>query len=110
MGVRTRAAAAVRLPGGKQDGIEFDDAVPGFGIRLRASGSRTWLFQYRIGAKQRRMALGSVSAIPVGAARETAGKLHARVKLGEDPAVDKANAISQASETFEAVAEQYLTS
>jgi integrase len=109
MRLTTKTVAALTLPPGKQDHIEFDDAVPGFGIRLRASGSRTWLFQYRIGAKQRRMALGSVSAIPVGAARETAGKLHAKVKLGEDPATDKANAISQASETFEAVAKQYLT-
>jgi integrase len=109
MRLTSKTVAALTLPPGKQDHIEFDDAVPGFGVRLRASGSRTWLFQYRIGAKQRRMALGSVSAIPVGAARETAGKLHAKVKLGEDPATDKANAISQASETFEAVAKQYLT-
>jgi integrase len=109
MRLTSKTVAALTLPPGKQDHIEFDDAVPGFGIRLRASGARTWLFQYRIGAKQRRMALGSVSAIPVGAARETAGKLHARVKLGEDPATDRANAISQASETFEAVAKQYLT-
>ena len=79
MRLTSKAVAALTLPPGKQDHIEFDDAVPGFGIRLRASGSRTWLFQYRIGAKQRRMALGSVSAIPVGAARETAGKLHCRI-------------------------------
>jgi hypothetical protein len=46
------------LPPGKTDAIFFDDDVPGLGLRLRAGGKRSWIFQYQIGTKQRRMTLG----------------------------------------------------
>jgi integrase len=108
MRLNTKAVAALALPAGKTDHIEFDDDIPGFGLRLRASGARSWVFQYRLGSKQRRMVLGSASAVPVGAARETAGKLHAQVKLGADPAMDKIHAVERASETVGALVEKYL--
>src|ERR1700675_311418 len=78
------------LKKGKSEAIVFDDDVPGFGLRLRDGGSRTVVFQYKIGAKHRRMALGWVAAVDFGTTRKTAEKLYARVKLGEDPAGDKA--------------------
>jgi len=34
--------------------IVFDDDIPGFGVRLRAGGSRSWVFQYKIGQQHRR--------------------------------------------------------
>ena len=39
---------------GKSETIAFDDDVPGFGLRVRAGGSATWIFQYQQGSKQRR--------------------------------------------------------
>jgi integrase len=108
MKLTTRTIAALALPAGKADHIEFDDDLPGFGLRLRKSGSRTWLFQYRIGAKQRRISLGNAAVVPVGRARETAADLHARVRLGGDPATDKVVAIERANETFGLVVERYL--
>ena len=98
----------VGLPKGKKDHIEFDDDVPGFGLRVREGGSRTWIFQYRIGSKQRRMALGNAKSVPLTIARSNAGKLEARVRLGEDPALDKERARVEASSTFGAFAAQYL--
>ena len=65
----------IGLPKGKKDHIEFDDDVPGFGLRLREGGSRTWIFQYRIGSKQRRMVLGNAKSVPLAIARTNAGKL-----------------------------------
>jgi Arm DNA-binding domain len=50
----------LKLPAGKADAIYFDEDLAGFGLRLRAGGKRTWLVQYRIGAKQRRVTLGTV--------------------------------------------------
>jgi hypothetical protein len=44
---------------GKSEAIFFDDDIPGFGLRVRAGGSRTFVFQYKLGAKHRRMALGA---------------------------------------------------
>jgi integrase len=90
MKLTLRAVAALVLPRGKTDHIEPDDEVPGFGFRLRASGSRTWTFQYQLGAEQRRMTLGSYPAITPAQARAAAADLHAAVRLGRDPAAEKA--------------------
>jgi integrase len=99
---------AAQLPRGKTEAIIFDDDVPGFGLRLREGGSRSFVFQYKLGTKQRRMALGSATALKLPDVRETAEKLHARVKLGHDPASDKAQARAQAAHTFKPAADLYL--
>jgi predicted small metal-binding protein len=103
-----KTTVGLALPRGKSDHIYFDDDIPGFGVRVREGGSRSWVFQYRIGTKQRRMALGAVSAVPLGLARENAGKLAARVRLGGDPARDKELARKEAADTFGALVERYL--
>jgi integrase len=77
-------------------------------VRLRAGGAARWIFQYRIGAKQRRVSLGTTSAISASRARESAGELHARVKLGEDVAGHKAQERQRAVETLGAVLDTYL--
>jgi Arm DNA-binding domain len=64
--------AALQLPAGKADYIEFDDALPGFGIRLREGGSRTWIAQIRAHGRTRRMALGSAVQIELEPARAAA--------------------------------------
>jgi hypothetical protein len=79
----------VSVPQGNNEIIEFDDSVPGFGLRIRVGGSRSWIFQYRLGNKQRRLSLGSASAITAANARARASELHARVKLGQDPGGEK---------------------
>ena len=80
------------MPHGKSDHIEFDSDIPGFGIRLRAGGSRSWIYQYRIGSKQPRMVLGAATSVPLALARENAGKPEAKVRLGADPAMEKETA------------------
>jgi integrase len=108
MKLTVRNTAGLKLPRGKTDHIEFDDDVPGFGIRIRESGSRSFVFQYKVGKQQRRIALGAVSAVDIGKARQTAKDLYARVRLGQDPAGDKADAKVKAAETFAAVAARFL--
>jgi integrase len=100
--------AKVAVPSGKTEIIAFDDDVPGFGLRVRAGGSRQWIFQYRLGSKQRRISLGKVSAISPLDARESASKLHAKVRLGQDPAGEKAESRTRAAETFGAILQPYL--
>jgi integrase len=103
-----KTAVALALPRGKSEAITFDDDVPGFGLRLRIGGGARWIFQYRIGAKNRRMTLGSVSAVSAPRAREIASELHAKVRLGQDPAGGKAEERVRASETLGATLEAYL--
>ena len=58
MNLTEQKASTLKLEPGQTDRIEFDDAIPGFGIRLREGGSRTWIFQYKFGDKHRRIKLG----------------------------------------------------
>jgi integrase len=96
------------LKRGAAEAIFFDDDIPGFGIRLRAGGSRTYIFQYKIGAKHRRLTLGSVKAVDIGDARNTAKDMYAKVRLGGDPAGEKSHARLKAAETFDAIIKLYL--
>jgi hypothetical protein len=98
----------IQLPKGKRDYIQFDDDIPGLGLRIREGGSRTWIFQYRIGSKQRRMVLGSAKSAQLNLAeiRKTASRLHGRVELGQDPAMDKETARIEAGNTVGALLHQ----
>jgi integrase len=112
MRLTINSADKLRLKPGQKECIVFDEDIPGFGIRIREGGSRTWIFQYRVGSKQRRMVLGSASDAQLNLAdtRKIASKLHGRVALGEDPAMDKATAKRDAENTLRSLAEQYLES
>jgi integrase len=92
----------------KTDRIEFDDAVPGFGVRARAGGSKVYVVQYGIGEKTRRMSLGNVELQGVDKAREKAKDILAKVRLGHDPAGEKQQARETATDTFKDVAKRFL--
>ena len=62
MKLTQKAVAALALPKGKSELIAFDDDIP-LGVRLRDGGAPRWVFQYRVGAKQRRMSLGTTAAL-----------------------------------------------
>jgi integrase len=96
------------LPPGKSDAIFFDDDVPGLGLRLRGGGKRSWIFQYAVGAKQRRMTIGAAPAHTLAVARKTATELLARVRLGEDPAASKRENQRRAADTVDATLRLYL--
>jgi hypothetical protein len=90
---------ALALPPGKIDCVVFDDDCPGLGLRIRQSGVRTWVFQYQIGKRTPRLSLGRLGALTLTQARKQWGNLHARVRLGEDPAASKAPRRQLAAET-----------
>jgi integrase len=96
------------LPEGVTDKIFFDDELPRFGVRVRAGGSRTWLVQYAIGGKERKLPLGRVTALDPSKARSLAKDVLARVRLGEDPLALKREAHARASETLGAQLLRYL--
>jgi integrase len=99
----------LQLPPGKTDALFWDDAVPGFGIRIRASGVRAWVFQYKAGGyATRRLTIGRVGAVRAARAREIAGEYHAQVRLGRNPAAEKRAAVERSRHTFGALARLYL--
>jgi integrase len=99
--------AKLALPPGKSEHIAWDSGIPGFAVRLRPH-SATWFFRYRRGARQPRVTIGAVSAISAAQARTIASQLYAKVKLGKDPAGERAEALERMHETFASVLKPYL--
>src|ERR1700690_1867437 len=100
--------ARLTIPEGKTESIVFDEAMPGFGVRLRAGGKRTWIAQYRLGNKQRRLTLGTLETLDETEARRRAKTALSKVHLGHDPQMEKSERRAQASVTLGSVAESYL--
>jgi integrase len=108
-----------KLDPGIVDKIFFDDELPGFGLRVRAGGSRSWVFQYALDEKQRRMSLGPATSESFKTTKGKDGKpslgirdrvmqLSLDVKHGKDPQAEKTESRARASDTFETVAADYL--
>jgi integrase len=98
--------AGLTLPIGKDDKIFFDEDLPGFGVRLRRSGKRSFVLQYAIGGKTRKIPLGPVAEL--SKARNTAKTLLAQVRLGGDPAREKVQARAKAGETFGSLLSSFM--
>jgi integrase len=108
MRLTTAAIQALTLPAGVSERTYFDDALPGFGVRLRAGGSKKWVVQYDHAGKTRRMTLGAAAALDPGEARKRAKDVLAARTLGRDPAAEKQETRARAIETFGALLPRYL--
>ena len=91
------AITKISVPDGKSEIVVFDDLLPGFGVRVRKGGSRRFVYQYKIGGRHRKVTFKETNIVK---ARETAGRLAAKVTLGEDVASAKAAAQDAAGDTF----------
>jgi integrase len=94
----------------KDDYVEWDDDLPGFGVRLRGD-NKTYLVQYRVGAQQRRESLGDVRKVTLEHARKAARQRFAKLELNIDPRAERARAHAKAAaarRTLGVVAERYL--
>ena len=98
----------LKLPKGVTDKVFFDEELPGFGLRMRASGVHSWMVQYAIAGRTRRVVLGLQTALAPDKARASAQKLLAKVRLGGDPAAEKKQARVKAGETFGALLPRFL--
>jgi integrase len=111
MRLDAKTIARLELPDGKTDLIVFDDALPGFGFRLRRSGGqvrKSWVAQYRQHGATRRVLLGAAEVLTPEQARVAAKKVLAKVALGEDPQAAKTERRAKAKFTLRAVATDFL--
>ncbi|TGE02408.1 tyrosine-type recombinase/integrase [Methylobacterium nonmethylotrophicum] len=105
----SQSVAALKAPTGKRYVLVFDEATPGFGVKVSEGGSRQWVVQYRDGAgKSRRTTLGRVEVMPLPKARDAARDLLARVRLGDDPRAEKTKAKTKPVETFGELVPRYI--
>ena len=64
------------LPEGKDDHIHFDERLPGFGLRQRKGGKRSFVYQYAIAGRTRKFTIGNPDP---GKAFEIAKDLYAQL-------------------------------
>ncbi len=102
------AIAKLELPTDKSEVIVFDDALPGFGLRIRVGGKRTWIAQFRVGSRQRRLTLGDAARMELEQARTEAKKALNKAGLAIDPQAEKFKARADTGVTLGGVADRYL--
>jgi integrase len=97
----------------RPDKIKFDGEFPGFGLRIRTDQKtgrehRSYIFQYKMGSKHRRLTCGTVGKVTAAEARKTANKYAEALLNREDPASEGAAARQEPSHTIGATIPDYL--
>jgi integrase len=74
-------------PAEKINKVYYDNAVPGFGVRVTATGVKSFLLNYRVRStgRERRYTIGQHPNWTAGAAREEARRLRKLIDQGHDP-------------------------
>jgi hypothetical protein len=111
MKLTQKSTAVLKLPHGKTEKFFWDDELKGFALRLRNEGGQlhqTYIAQYRIKGRQRRLKIGDHAKITEKQARDEAKKMFARVALGKDPAAEKEKERASAARTLRVIIDDYL--
>jgi integrase len=96
-----------RLTAGPADVVHWDDALSGFGVRLKPTGAMTYVVQYRNAVGQsKRLTVGRVGVLTPEEARREAVAALAGVAKGKDPVAEKR--AQRADLTVSALVELYL--
>lgn len=90
----------------------FDAALPGFALRVSSTGSKSYVFNYRINGRRRRLTIGDVNTHTLADARDEARAARIYADKGLDPiqqreAEKKRNSLA-ALQTFKAAREEFL--
>lgn len=103
------SVAGLRLEPGQSERVVWDSELPGFGVRLRASGKATWVIRPpRSGGRSALFTLGGTDVIGLVEARAAAREHLAKAALGTNPHAAKRQARSEARVTVGSVIEQFL--
>jgi integrase len=76
-------------PNATRDTFIWDDGLPGFGVRCRPSGQKTYLLKYRAAGNQRWLTLGKHGELTPDQARARALRHKSDVSDGADPSAVK---------------------
>lgn len=98
-----RSVAVLQAPGYYADGA-------GLYLRIGAGGTKSWVYRFRRHGKLREMGLGSVIAVGLASARESAAQARECVAKGQDPieARRAARAANDSVTAFGSAAKTYI--
>ena len=94
---------SLKCPEGKRDVLVFDDEQRGLGVRVTASGGKTYLAQYSFHGQKHRVPLGSCSAVSLAKARDAVRAIMGDVAKDVDPAAERKKAKAQEALTLSAL-------
>lgn len=105
-----RALAAIETPA--KPVVFWDADIAGLGLSVRPSGARSWVVRYRAGAggrtgTLRQVVIGNPETMTPEQARSAAKDMLANVRLGADPAAERAEA--RAADTISEIAAEWLS-
>jgi integrase len=92
MKLTERKIETLEVERGRKDRLVFDDAQRGLGVRVTASGGRSYLCQYTLHGQKWRVPLGACSAVSLAKAREAAAAVMGDVAKGRNPVAERKEA------------------
>lgn len=97
---RTTIATLAPPPEGKHQAFYYDAGLPGFGVYVTKSGTKSYFVQGELNHKTRRFTLGKVGEMSLEQARAAAAEMRHQIVNGIDPAavkrVEEANRVTLA--------------
>ena len=92
----------------EKDTVFWDRDLPGFGIRVYASGTKMYVVQSRTKGKSVRVTVGRHGVISADEARRRAARIVNRIKAGEDPVPEPLPARLAGGPTVAGLAARYM--
>lgn len=90
----------------KGNQITYDERLRGFGVRVTAKGKRSFILNYRINGRERRMTIGPYPEWNLLAARKRAEELRRDIGIGLDPLQQRTDKMNEP--TVNDLFERYL--
>src|SRR5688500_14610524 len=88
----TKRTIDATKPDSSRDRFVWDDEVKGYGLRVRPSGHKSFVFQFRLGGRggsSHRLTIGDYGALTPDQARRQAKQLAGAVAQGRNPALER---------------------
>jgi hypothetical protein len=93
-----------------REDLLWDDEARGLCLRIRADGTKSFIFVYRIGDRQRFIRIGKSPQWSLAAARTRAKKLRSIVDQGRDPVGEnRGREIPPVEDLIQYIAENLVT-